>query len=66
MSNYGVSLAVGKYRNRPAYFVCWTTSHHLATATRRAQIRVQIGLGWKTVLVNEGNFNFNDRIKENV
>lgn len=50
-----VKLLTGKYTGKIGYFICWTTSHHLSDK-KRAQIRVQTGLGWKTVLVNSGNF----------
>lgn len=50
-----VDLLVGKYKGKPSYFICWTEKHKLSSK-RRAQIRVQTGLGWKTLLVNEGNF----------
>ncbi len=52
-----VHLNIGKYKGRFSTFLCWTARHHLSSE-RRAQIRVQTGLGFKTVLVNESNFEF--------
>lgn len=50
-----VDLLTGKYKGRYAVFICWTEKHPLSSK-RRAQLQVQTGLGWKTLLVNEGNF----------
>ena len=50
-----VTLQTGKYKGKTAHFVCWTTPHHLSSQ-RRAQLKVQTGMGWITLTVNESNF----------
>lgn len=65
MSNIGqeVKLNTGKYKGQFSIFECWTDSHHLSSE-RRAQIRVQTGRGFKTILVNESNFEFKEQGNE--
>lgn len=58
-----VKLLTGKYRDRRAVFICWTKKHPLSSK-RRAQVQVQTGLGWKTLLVNEGNKKRDDIISK--
>lgn len=50
-----VTLLTGKHKGKKGYFVCWTTSHPLSS-DKRAQIRLQTGEGWFTILVNKYNF----------
>lgn len=52
-----VKLNTGKYKGRFGWFICWTDKHPLSSS-KRAQIQVQTGMGWVTLLVNENNFTF--------
>lgn len=52
-----VKVNTGKYKGKDGYFICWTGKHPLSSQ-RRAQIQVQTGLGWITLLINENNFTF--------
>ena len=52
--NNRVSILTGKYKGKIGYTVCYTKPHPLSS-TRRLQVKVQTGLGWKTLLINEDN-----------
>jgi hypothetical protein len=49
-----VYLLTGKYQGFEGIVVCYTEPHP-QSSHKRLQIKVQTGLGWKTLLVNEDN-----------
>lgn len=52
-----VVVNTGKYKGYVGLFICWTEPHKLSSE-KRAQIRLQTGLGWVTLLINESNFKY--------
>lgn len=50
-----VKLLTGKYKGKTGRWSYWTEKHPLSSE-RRAQVRIQTGYGFKTLLVNESNF----------
>ncbi|QHZ59854.1 hypothetical protein HWD03_gp123 [Alteromonas phage vB_AmeM_PT11-V22] len=49
-----VTLLTGKYKGLSCIPVCYVVSHPLSS-DKRVQVKVQTGLGWKTLLVNFKN-----------
>lgn len=49
-----VTPITGKYKGKVGYVVCYTKKHQLSSELR-LQVRVQTGLGWVTLLLNENN-----------
>lgn len=52
--NKNVTLLTGKYKGLSCTPVCYVDPHTLSS-DRRVQVRVQTGLGWRTLLVNFKN-----------
>lgn len=49
-----VTPLTGKYKDKVGYVVCYTKKHQLSSEMR-LQVKVQTGLGWITLLLNENN-----------
>ena len=49
-----VRLLTGKYKGFEAIPICYVDSHPLSSDIR-VQVRVQTGVGWRTLLVNYNN-----------